>query len=126
MKSETAVIAIGSNIDAVCNIDRAMRILRNRFDVRNYAGPIQTTPVGLTDQPDFFNAAVLVKTNLDQAALVHYLKAIEDEMGRDRSRPRFGPREIDLDLVVWNGNIVDNDYYERDFLKRLVDEVLKD
>ncbi|MGM0375569.1 MAG: 2-amino-4-hydroxy-6-hydroxymethyldihydropteridine diphosphokinase [Bacteroidota bacterium] len=126
MSQKTAVIALGSNIDAVRNIEHAMSILRDRFELVNSAGPIKTTPVGIKNQPDFYNAAVLLKTNLDQQALVRSLKAIEDEMGRDRSRPRYGPREIDLDIVVWNGDIADNDYYERDFLRRLVDEVCKD
>jgi len=126
MSPKTVVISLGSNIDALCNIESAMSILHNRFDVEKLAGPIRTTPVGPQDQPDFYNAAVLLKTNLEQPAMVHALKAIEDEMGRDRSRPRFGPREIDLDLVLWDGAVVDSDYYERDFLRKLVDEVLKE
>ncbi|MFW5890398.1 MAG: 2-amino-4-hydroxy-6-hydroxymethyldihydropteridine diphosphokinase [Marinilabiliaceae bacterium] len=126
MSPKSAVISLGSNIDALINIDLAVSILYNRFDVINFAGPVQTTPVGLTDQPDFFNAAILLNTDLDQPALIHSLKEIEDEVGRDRSRPHYGPREIDLDLVLWNGDVVDNDYYERDFLRKLVDEVLKD
>jgi 7,8-dihydro-6-hydroxymethylpterin-pyrophosphokinase len=44
-------------------------------------------------------------------------------MGRDRTAPKFGPRNIDLDIVVWNGEIVDNDYYTRDFLQKSVDEI---
>lgn len=124
--SRTAIIILGSNIDAARNIDIANRILGQRFEVLNYAGPIQTKPIGREVQPDFYNAAVLLKTNLNQSALVRSLKAIEDEIGRDRSRSHYGPREIDLDLVVWNGDIVDNDYYEREFLRRLVGEVLKD
>jgi len=126
MSPKTVVISLGSNIDPLRNIESAMSILHNRFDVKKLAGPIRTTPVGPQDQPDFYNAAALLRTNLEQPALVHTLKAIEDEMGRDRSRSRFGPREIDLDLVLWDGAVVDNDYYERDFLRKLVDEVLKE
>ncbi len=52
--------------------------------------------------------------------VVAKLKGMEDDMGRDRSRPKFGPREIDLDVIIWNQNVVDEDYYERDFLGQLV------
>jgi 2-amino-4-hydroxy-6-hydroxymethyldihydropteridine diphosphokinase len=45
-------------------------------------------------------------------------------MGRDRTIPKFGPRNIDLDIVVWNGTIVDEDYYTRDFLQKSVAELL--
>jgi len=44
-------------------------------------------------------------------------------MGRDRTVAKFGPRCIDLDIAVWNGEIVDKDYYTRDFLKKSVDEI---
>jgi 2-amino-4-hydroxy-6-hydroxymethyldihydropteridine diphosphokinase len=50
---------------------------------------------------------------------------IEDKLGRDRSRPKFGPREIDLDVLMFDGEIVDEDYYTRDFLQILVDQVKK-
>ena len=121
----SAVIALGSNIDAARNIEQAIRILYSRFDVQTSSGPVKTTPVGVEDQPDFLNAALLLKTGLEQSAIVQELKAIEDEMGRDRSREKFGPREIDLDLVAWDQQIVDDDYYDRDFLRKLVDDVLK-
>jgi 2-amino-4-hydroxy-6-hydroxymethyldihydropteridine diphosphokinase len=48
---------------------------------------------------------------------------MEDILGRNRSRPKFGPREIDLDILVWNDEIVDEDYYHRDFLQQLVSEI---
>jgi 7,8-dihydro-6-hydroxymethylpterin-pyrophosphokinase len=46
-------------------------------------------------------------------------------MGRDRTGPKFGPRCIDLDIVVWNGEIVDEDYYTRDFLQKSVAELVQ-
>ena len=52
------------------------------------------------------------------------LKNLENRMGRDRTRPKFGPREIDLDVILWNGQVVDEDYNTRDFLQALVKEVL--
>ncbi len=121
--SNLAVIGIGSNIDAGQNIHRAFSCLQNRFKVLKKTGVIKTFPVGIVGQPDFLNAAVLLRTDLSRYSLVNELKSLEDEMGRDRTRAKFGPREIDLDIVVWNGQIVDEDYYSRDFLQQLVAEI---
>jgi len=84
---------------------------------------LRTKPIGNEHQPDFTNGAVKIRTDLDRDALNLLLKRIEDEMGRDRSVPKFGPRTIDLDIVVWNGEIVDEDYYTRDFLQKSVEEI---
>ena len=53
-----------------------------------------------------------------------YLKGVEDRLSRDRNSPKFGPRTMDLDIVVWDGNIIDPEYYDRDFLKAVVDEIV--
>jgi len=47
-------------------------------------------------------------------------------MGRDRSLPKFGPRTIDLDILIWNKKVVDEDYYKRDFLRKGVEEIIPD
>jgi len=52
-----------------------------------------------------------------------YLKMLEDQMGRDRSQEKFGPRNIDLDILIWNNAIVDPDYYTRDFLRNSAAEL---
>ncbi len=75
----------------------------------------------MTNQPDFTNGAVSIITHLDKDQLKKILKRIEDDLGRDRSLPAFGPRTMDLDIVVWNNKIVDDDYHTRDFLRNSVD-----
>jgi 2-amino-4-hydroxy-6-hydroxymethyldihydropteridine diphosphokinase len=61
----------------------------------------ETEPVGeITDQPDFLNAAVRVRTALEPEALLDLSKAIEAEHGRVFSGPRHGPRPIDIDLLL--------------------------
>lgn len=122
--SNHVVIGAGSNIDARDNIQLAFSRLKERFDVVKISSVIKTAPVGITAQTDFLNAAVSLRTNLTRSELVKELKRLENELGRDRSRPKFGPREIDLDVVVWNGEIVDEDYHTREFLQRLVNEVV--
>lgn len=118
-----AIIGIGSNIDAEINISHALNILKQAFEVIRVSSLTKTEPIGITNQPDFTNGAVRLNTELNLEQLTVYLKNIEDKMGRDRSGPKFGPRCIDLDIVVWNNEIIDDDYYTRDFLQKSVKEV---
>ncbi|MBN1985069.1 MAG: 2-amino-4-hydroxy-6-hydroxymethyldihydropteridine diphosphokinase [Prolixibacteraceae bacterium] len=118
------VIGIGSNIEAEKNIPVMLEILEQKVKVLKVSSFIKTKPIGIKNQPDFTNGAVKIKTDLNRENLAKMLKSIEDMMGRDRSQVKFGPRCIDLDIVVWNGDIVDQDYYTRDFLRSSVGEVL--
>ncbi len=85
---------------------------------------IPTEPVGPPGQPTFVNGAVLVRTSLAQDGLRTRLKDIEHRLGRVRTDDKFAPRTIDLDLVVWNGQIVNSDVQARPFLQELVREVM--
>ena len=117
------IIGIGSNIEADSNIAKMLEILQQKVNVIKVSPMIRTKPIGIVDQPDYTNGAVKIETDLELSALDNLLKAIEDDMGRDRSGPKFGPRCIDLDIVVWNDEIVDQDYYTRDFIRSSVHAV---
>jgi 2-amino-4-hydroxy-6-hydroxymethyldihydropteridine diphosphokinase len=67
----------------------------------------ETDPVGIVDQPPFLNAAVAIDTELEPRALLDLLLSIERELGRTRDGPRFGPRTIDLDLLLYGDEIVE-------------------
>ena len=120
------VIGLGSNIRPETHLELAVKELESRFSVSRRSSWSRTKPLGITDQPNFINGAVLLKTNLKQNALKRMLREIEDQMGRDRSLPKSGPRVIDLDILIWNREVVDEDYYERDFLRKGVAEILPD
>ena len=120
----SVIIGIGSNINAEENISKMLEILALHMDVLRVSTMLKTKPIGIEDQPDFTNGAVKIQTSLDEKELNRLLKKIEDQLGRDRSAPKFGPRTIDLDIVVWNGEIVDKDYYTRNFLQKSVQEVI--
>ena len=126
MKTNEVVIALGSNIDPKANLELAVLELKSKFKVSKQSRWIRTKPIGVLDQPDFYNGALLLETKLGLDSLKQELKNVEDLMGRDRSLPKFGPRVIDLDILIWNGEIIDNDYYERDFLRKGVEEILPD
>lgn len=118
-----AIIFVGSNIQSEKNIKKALDILAIENMILKKTDFIKTKPWGRIKQDDFTNGAVLITTDHTLDGLDSYLKILEDIVGRDRSRDKFGPREIDLDIVEWNGNIVDKDYYIRDFMKKLVDQL---
>lgn len=118
-----AIIGMGSNIHPEENIQKALKILAESVTIEQVSSLVRTNPIGISGQPDFINGAVRVRTPLSIGELKTVLKAAEDLTGRDRTLPRFGPRTIDLDIVVWNGDIVDPDYYTRDFLRSSVNEV---
>ena len=120
------VIGLGSNIDPEANLEQAVQELESRFKVSKRSKWTRTKPIGIQDQPDFYNGALLMETELEQQSLKKELKRIEDILGRDRSLPKFGPRTIDLDILIWNKKVVDEDYYERDFLRRGVEEIIPD
>ena len=120
------VIGLGSNIDPEANLEQAVQELKSRFKVSKRSQWTRTKPIGIQDQPDFYNGALLMETELEQQSLKKELKRIEDILGRDRSLPKFGPRTIDLDILIWNKKVVDEDYYKRDFLRKGVEEIIPD
>ena len=67
----------------------------------------ETDPVGILDQPHFLNAAVALETELDPRTLLDLLISVERELGRTRGGPRFGPRTIDLDLLLYGDETID-------------------
>jgi len=123
MKKHECIIGIGSNINPEKNIAAALFFLRQEQEFVSVSSLIKTSPIGIPDQPDFLNGAAKILTTMEIADFKSYLKDIEDRLKRDRTAPKFGPRTIDLDIVIWDGEIVDPDYFSRDFLKTTVDEI---
>ena len=118
-----AVIGVGSNIEPQKHISNAQRQIQSRHTMLAVSTWVETLPIGITNQPNFLNGAMLIETTMNQNALKSWLSSLEDELGRDRNGEKFGPRTIDLDIVVWNGVIVDDEVYTRDFLRDAVLEV---
>jgi 2-amino-4-hydroxy-6-hydroxymethyldihydropteridine diphosphokinase len=66
----------------------------------------ETEPVGIREQPDFLNQVLEVETSLEPRPLLDVLKGIEGKLGRN-TRERWGPREIDIDILRYDGRVVD-------------------
>ena len=117
------IIGIGSNIDADKNIPEMLELLAADVEVVKVSQMIQTKPIGITNQPDYINGAVRIRTKMDKNGLSSYLKKLEERLGRIRNQEKFGPRNIDLDILIWNDAVVDQDYYTRDFLRNSAAEL---
>ena len=105
-----AFIGLGSNVgDRLANLGRAVDELRlaEGISVGLISSVYDTDPVG-PPQPNFLNAVVEVKTDLEPRALLAVLKGIERRLGRSASE-RWGPRKIDLDLLLFGDEVIAED-----------------
>jgi len=105
-----AAIGVGANLgEPAETIAAALDLLRRCDDlvVIAVSSLRETDPVGYTDQPRFVNGAWLVDTGLSARELLDVLLAVEAELGRERGGPRFGPRTIDLDLLLYDDAVID-------------------
>ena len=118
-----AIIGLGSNIDPHKNVTKARAALAERFQILESSRFSRTKPIGYKKQPDFINGAMLIATHLDWQELRQILKEIENNLGRVRQRNSHGPRVIDLDLLVFNHQVVHQDVYERDFIRKAVTQL---
>ena len=109
-KEITAIVALGANLGKPRQqIEKAFSAINQLEGVRLKAiSPLfRTKAVGLTDQADFINAVVLLHTILNPQQLLQALQKLELDFGRERTI-RFGPRTLDLDIVDYNGLVVND------------------
>ena len=105
-----AYVGVGSNLgDRAGTIDRAVELLAARDGVEVVARSSlrETEPWGPVEQPPFLNGAVALETSLEPQALLEVLLEVERVLGRVREGERWGPRTIDLDLLLQDELVVD-------------------
>jgi 2-amino-4-hydroxy-6-hydroxymethyldihydropteridine diphosphokinase len=103
-------VGLGANLgDRAATLARALELLEQQPQIAIVAVSSfrETDPVGCLDQPRFLNAAVAIETPLPPKALLGTLLDVERELGRTREGPRYGPRTVDLDLLLIEGVTVD-------------------
>lgn len=88
-------------MEAEGNLASAVSALRARFGALVLSPVYRTAAIGF-EGADFLNAAAIIESDLDVHALNHWLHALEDAHGRDRSGPRFGDRPLDIDIVFYD------------------------
>lgn len=99
----TGYLGLGSNIgDRESHLRAAIELLGERgVEVEAVSSTYVTEPIGeVLDQPDFLNAAIRIRTELEPEALLDVCKEVEAERGRSLDAPRHSPRPLDVDLLL--------------------------
>jgi 2-amino-4-hydroxy-6-hydroxymethyldihydropteridine diphosphokinase len=104
-------VGLGANLgEREATIRRAVELLAATpgIEVVGVSTLRETDPVGYVDQPRFLNGVAALETGLPPRAVLDRLLEVEQELGRMRGEgPRFGPRTIDLDLLLHGDEVVD-------------------
>ena len=109
---ERAYVGVGANLgDRESVIRRAVALLGETpgVVVRAVSTLRETEPWGPVAQPPFLNGAVALDTALGARELLEVLLAVERQLGRTRAGPRYGPRTIDLDLLLYGAETIEED-----------------
>ena len=108
----TAYIAVGSNLaDPVSQANLAIETLKSLPQSKFIATSklYSSTPMGPQNQPDYINAVVAIETELTPIELLNCTQAIEQEQGRVRKDERWGPRTLDLDIILYGNEVIDSE-----------------
>lgn len=105
----TVYLGLGANVgDREANLRSALGALNRMGRVERVSSLYETAPVG-PEQPPFYNAACRFETGLRPGALLRFLQGVEHEIGRRPGEERWGPRSIDLDILLYGSEAVDED-----------------
>ena len=112
MMSDVAYIGLGSNMDdprtqistALVNIHS-----HEQISIQQCSHLYASAPMGPQNQPDYINAVIKITTGLTPIELLDVLQNIEQQHGRKRSSEQWGPRTLDLDIILFNNLKMDND-----------------
>ncbi|WP_018984789.1 2-amino-4-hydroxy-6-hydroxymethyldihydropteridine diphosphokinase [Salinimonas chungwhensis] len=112
MHKAHSYIGLGSNQgDSSALLDSALKAIDALDDTRvlKASSLYASSPMGPKDQPDFVNAVVLIETSLAPLSLLHALQNIESSHGRMRSGERWGPRTLDLDILMYGDQVLQSE-----------------
>jgi 2-amino-4-hydroxy-6-hydroxymethyldihydropteridine diphosphokinase len=99
-----AYVGLGSNLG---DREQFIRDAAELIGAGRLSAVVETDPWGFEDQPRFMNAVAAVDTGLEPLPFLTFLLDIERRLGRERVGPRWGPRTIDLDLLLFGDRVVD-------------------
>ena len=100
------VFDLGTNINREASLAAALERLSDNFELLRASSVYNSTPVGMANQPDYLNLALEAETDKGVEEIRSICREIEDAMGRNRDVPKYGPRVIDIDLILY-GETVD-------------------
>lgn len=106
MSIENAFLSLGSNIgDPIENLRKALDNLQLFYDIRAVSSPYRSISMLKDNQPDYFNIAVLIKTDKNPVEVLHINQKIESDMGRIKTK-KWGERVIDIDIADYGGLVL--------------------
>ena len=133
MKMEEIFLLLGTNQGELkTNLLKALReIEKNRIRIIKKSKIYKSRPWGLHNQPDFLNMAVEVKCDYSPIELLKIAKEIESKLGRKRTKKRWGPRIIDIDILFYRNKIINTkeliipheEFYNRPFAIKSLAEI---
>ena len=103
-KWHNVYLGIGSNLgNRSKNIEKSLTLLEAEKEIRikKQSSLYKTKPIGGSKQRDFKNGVVLIETTLTVRPLLKVIKSIENKLGRKKNAQRWGPRVIDLDILIY-------------------------
>lgn len=117
------IILLGSNINPGENIALALDLLSSALEVKAVSNVWETLPVG-SPGPNFYNAAVKILTALDQSQLnTEILRPMESRLGRLRTADKNAPRTMDLDIIIFDGIVLESRLWTHSFVAVPTSEV---
>ena len=108
----TAYIGIGSNLsDPAEQVRKAVLAIAqiNKAQITRVSSLYYSRPMGPQDQPDYINAVLALDSELDALSLLDELQSIENQAGRVRKENRWGARILDLDILLYGDQVIEND-----------------
>ena len=119
-----AYLSLGSNIDAAINLKKAVELLRGAGRIQAASSVWETEAVG-SQGPNFLNAAVVYQTSYTRSMLKdQVLHHIENQMGRVRTSDKNAPRPIDIDIILFDNEIIDSELWARLYIARPFAELI--
>lgn len=111
MNDKLACVLLGSNISPEDNLDRALSLLMEDFPILSISNVWETPAYGMNSS-NFLNAAVLLlcKMNTHEQLKIR-LRQLEEFLGRVRTENKFISRTIDMDIIIFDGKVLDNDLW---------------
>ena len=122
----TVFLGIGSNINPEKNILKAAGMMSRICSFRAFSSHLITPPLDNRNEQDYINAVWKIETDLCAADLKKEIRKIEYALGRRRSEDKYKAREIDIDILVFDGKMMDDSITERDFVYGPLKEIEPD
>ncbi len=109
---ELAFFSLGSNLSPRLHLEKALEAMDEKFHLKGISHAYKTTPVGFKNQPLFWNMVVAGRNNIeDPKAIRDWISNLEERNQRVKTHKSFGPRTLDVDLILFGDSVVKNKNY---------------